>query len=83
MRLARCTHTGFGKEWPGWRGNIVEPQRRRQPDSQIVAIRQSRARQFWDIGVEDSRTCSHWHPGVLTHNSLPESVTDRCRPSHE
>ena len=83
VRLTRCTHTGFGKEWPGWRGNITEPQRRRQPDSQIVAIRQSRARQFWDIGVEDEPHLFALASGVLTHNSLPESVTDRCRSSHE
>jgi hypothetical protein len=83
VRLTRCTHTGFGKEWPGWRGNITEPQRRRRPDSEILAIRQSRARQFWDIGVEDEPHIFALASGVLTHNSLPESVTDRVRRSHE
>jgi hypothetical protein len=83
VRLSRCTHTGFGKEWPGWRGNITEPQRRRQPDNQIVAVRQSRARQFWDIGVADEPHLFALASGVLTHNSLPESVTGRVRRAHE
>ena len=83
-RLSRCTHTGFGQEWPGWRGNITEPQRRRHPDSQIVTIRQSRARQFWDIGVADEPHLFALASGVLTHNSngLPGSVTDRARRAH-
>jgi hypothetical protein len=83
VRLKRTTHTGFGKEWPGWGGNITDPARRRAPDSEIVAIRQSRARQFWDIGVEDDPHLFALASGVLTHNSLPESVTDRVRRSHE
>ena len=83
VRLKRVTHTGFGKEWPGWGGHITDPHRRRQMDSEIVAVRQSRARQFWDIGVEDEPHLFSLASGVLTHNSLPESVTDRVRCSHE
>lgn len=83
-RLRRTTHTGFGKEWPGWHGNIVmDPTRRRRPDSEVVALDLSRARQFWDIGVADDPHLFALASGVLTHNSLPESVTDRVRDSHE
>jgi len=83
VRLKRVTHTGFGKEWPGWGGHITDPHRRRQVDSEIVAVRQSRARQFWDIGVEGEPHLFSLASGVLTHNSLPESVMDRVRCSHE
>jgi hypothetical protein len=85
VRLRRGTVTGFGQEWPAWLGTLYKDgqNRRKQPDSQIVAIRQSRARQFWDIGVEDDPHLFALASGVLTHNSLPESVTDRCRVSHE
>jgi hypothetical protein len=84
VRLARCTVTGFGKEWPAWRGTILmDSQRRQRPDSQVIAIRQSRARQFWDIGVEDEPHLFALASGVLSHNSLPESVTDRFRDNWE
>jgi hypothetical protein len=85
VRLRRGTVTGFGQEWPAWIGTLYRDgqNRRKQPDSQIVAIRQSRARQFWDIGVADDPHLFALASGVLTHNSLPESVTDRCRVSHE
>jgi hypothetical protein len=85
VRLQRCTHTGFGQEWPGWRGSITEQWRRRQPDSEVVAIRPSRARQFWDVAIEDEPHLFALASGVLTHNSngLPESVRDRVRRSHE
>jgi hypothetical protein len=84
VRLRRGTVTGFGREWPAWLGTLyTDPSRRKQPDSQVVAIRQSRARQCWDIGVADDPHLFALASGVLTHNSLPESVTDRVRMSHE
>jgi hypothetical protein len=81
VRLRRATHIGFGQGWPGWKGSITE--QRRQPDSEVIAIRSSRARQFWDIGVADDPHLFALASGILTHNSLPESVTDRVRRSHE
>jgi len=54
---------------------------------EIVEIRASRARQFWDIAVEDEPHLFALASGVLTHNCkpnpMPESVTDRCTKAHE
>lgn len=84
VRLRRGTTTGFGQEWPTWTGTIYfDASRRKRPDAEVVAIRPSRARRFWDIGVEDDPHLFALASGVLTHNSLPESVTDRVRRSHE
>ncbi len=86
LRLRRTTHYGFGQQWPGWGGTLYEdPSRRRAPDSEIVAVRPSRARQFWDIEIEDEPHLFALASGVLTHNSngLPESMNDRVRRSHE
>ena len=84
VRLRRGTTTGFGQEWPAWTGTIYfDASRRKRPDAEVVAIRPSRARRFWDIGVEDDPHLFALASGVLTHNSLPESVTDRVRRSHE
>jgi hypothetical protein len=56
-------------------------------DGEIVAIGRSRARKFWDIGVEDDPHLFALASGVLTHNSkpnpMPESVTDRPTKAHE
>jgi hypothetical protein len=54
-------------------------------DSEIVEIRHSRARKFWDIAVEDDPHLFALASGVLTHNSnpMPESVTDRPTKAHE
>jgi hypothetical protein len=55
--------------------------------SEIVEIRASRARQFWDIGVEDDPHLFSLASGILTHNSkpnpMPESVRDRPTKAHE
>lgn len=54
---------------------------------EIVEIRASRARQFWDIAVEDEPHLFALASGVLTHNCkpnpMPESVRDRCTKAHE
>ena len=54
---------------------------------EVTEIRASRARKFWDIGVEDDPHLFALASGVLTHNSknnpMPESVRDRCTRSHE
>lgn len=54
---------------------------------EVIEIRNSRARKFWDIEVQDEPHLFALASGVLTHNSkpnpMPESVTDRCTKSHE
>jgi DNA modification methylase len=90
LRLAATTATGFGKEWPAYRGDVrltpTEHHNARR-DGEVVAIRASRAREFWDIGVEDEPHLFALASGVLTHNSkpnpMPESVRDRCTKAHE
>ena len=86
MRLHRTKHKFDGREFDGWRGDCVfDPSRRRNPDTQIRSIRQSRARVFWDIAVEDEPHLFALACGTLTHNSnpMPESVKDRCTKAHE
>lgn len=55
--------------------------------SEIIAIRKSRARHFYDISVDSDDHLFSLASGVLTHNCkpnpMPESVTDRCTKSHE
>ena len=54
---------------------------------EIFEIRASRARQFWDIAVEDDPHLFSLASGVLTHNCkpnpMPESIRDRCTKAHE
>ena len=54
---------------------------------EVVEIRASRARQFWDIAVEDEPHLFALASGVLTHNCkpnpMPESVRDRPTKAHE
>lgn len=55
--------------------------------SEIVEIRKSRARHFYDISVDSEDHLFSLASGVLTHNCkpnpMPESVKDRCTKSHE
>lgn len=90
LRLKRAWHTFDGRRFKGYRGQIrttVSEHFNNRPDSEVVAIRRSRARQFWDIGVKDEPHLFALASGVLTHNSkpnpMPESVTDRPTKSHE
>lgn len=54
---------------------------------ELMEIRASRARHFWDISVADEPHLFALSSGVLTHNckpnAMPESVRDRCTRSHE
>lgn len=90
LSLRRSTYHGYDKDWPGWSGEwrwASSGHWNMKPRGQVVAIRQSRARHFYDVGVADEPHLFALASGVLTHNSklngLPESVTDRCRDSHE
>ena len=53
--------------------------------SEIVEVRRSRARKFYDIALSEKPNVFALASGVLTHNSnpMPESVTDRPTRSHE
>lgn len=55
--------------------------------AEIVDIRKSRARHFYDIAVDSEDHLFSLASGILTHNCkpnpMPESVTDRCTKSHE
>lgn len=85
VRLRRVTHKLGDKEFPGYRGEIrfdraahsVRGGFAAKADGEVVAVRQSRARRFWDIHVEDEPHLYALASGVLTHNCMPESVTDR------
>ena len=90
LRLARRTARAFGKDWPIWKGDLRlerSAHANARKDGEVVALRASRARHFYDVGVADEPHTFALASGVLTHNSkpngLPESVTDRTRDSHE
>lgn len=80
---AQCRFPSFRGEWRWNRsGHHNEKDR-----GEVVEIRRSRARKFWDVSVFDSSSLFALASGVLTHNSkpnpMPESVTDRPTKSHE
>ena len=90
ISLRRAVHQMGDRSFPGWRGEwrwTRSAYHTAKQDGEVVAIRASRAREFYDIGVADEPHLFALASGVLTHNSkpngLPESVTDRCRSSHE
>lgn len=89
-----CLNPGFsvceGKKFPSFKGEWRWEQSGHHNEcdrGELVEVRRSRARQFWDIEVEDEPHLFALSSGVLTHNSkgnpMPESVTDRPTRSHE
>jgi RNA polymerase subunit RPABC4/transcription elongation factor Spt4 len=90
LSLRRHQHQFDGRTFPGWRGEwrwTRSVHHNAKQDGEVIAIRSSRAREFYDVGVADEPHLFALASGVLTHNSkpnsLPESVTDRVRRSHE
>ena len=90
IRLSRYDHESQWGTFPGWRGEIRFERSKHhnaKSDGEVVAIRESRARKFWDIGVKDEPHLFALASGVLTHNSkpnaMPESVKDRPTRAHE
>lgn len=86
--LRRHLHLMGDRTFPGYRGYIrftwkdsAGSRAQRKERGTIKALRPSRARQFWDIGVEDEPHLFALASGVLTHNCklnpMPESVLDR------
>ena len=53
--------------------------------AEVIEVRRSRARKFWDVSVADDPHLFTLASGVLTKNSnpMPESVTDRPTSAHE
>ena len=83
----KLSHTGEFKTFRGeyrWEHSVHFNAKK---DTEIMRIGRSRARKFWDIGVEDDPHLFALASGVLTHNSkpnpMPESCGDRPTKSHE
>ena len=90
INLKFSTSDCNGKKFPSLRGEIrfeLPGHGNVKDSSEVVEIRKARARQFYDIGVEDEPHLFALASGILTHNSkpnpMPESVTDRPTKSHE
>ncbi len=88
LRLVPTVAEAFGREWPVYRGELrwsVSEHHNVTENGDVVEIRRSRARKFWDVAVEDEPHTFALASGLLTHNSnpMPESVTDRPTKSHE
>jgi DNA methylase len=90
LRLRRSQSENAGRWFPTWRGELRfarSAHHNSRSDFEVVAIRASRARYFYDVGVADEPHTFALACGVLTHNSkangLPESVTDRTRDDFE
>jgi DNA modification methylase len=86
LRMRRRKSKIGDTEYPCWRGDLyLDKNRRKTPDSEIVAIRQSRARKFWMISLVEEPHLFALSSGILTGNSnpMPESVTDRPTKAHE
>ena len=86
LHLRRYHHRLGDRRFPGWRGDIAfDPATRKTKDTEIVAIRQSRARRYWMISLQEAPHVFALTCGVLTGNSnpMPESVKDRPTKAHE
>ena len=90
VRLRACFANIGEKRYPAYRGEwrcSTTSHHNTKPNGEIVAIRASRARRFYDIAVEDAPHLFSLASGVLTHNSkpnpMPESCRDRPTKSHE
>ena len=75
------TYPSFHGEWRWKRSG----HHNEKPRAEVVEIRLSRARKFWDIAVADDPHTFAFASGVLSHNTnpMPESVTDRPTNAHE
>ena len=82
-RIGEKMYPSFRGEWRWCKSSHFNSKDR----AEIVEIRKSRARHFYDISVDSDDHLFSLASGVLTHNCkpnpMPESVTDRCTKSHE
>lgn len=79
-----------GKKFPSFKGEwrwTRSGHHAERDRGEVMEIRNSRARQFWDVTVADHPHLFALASGVLTHNCkanpMPESVTDRPTKSWE
>ena len=74
-------HTKMGEKiFPSFRGEIrwaATNHSSTRDRCEVMEVRNSRGRGFWDIEVEDDPHLFSLASGVLTHNCMPESTTDR------
>ena len=86
LRVKLATGRYAAQDVPIFRGSIRFERSKRlwaKNEREIVRIGHSRGRKFWDIAVEDDPHTFALASGVLTHNSMPESVRDRPATSVE
>jgi DNA modification methylase len=90
LRVKPSVVENDGRSYPSFRGEVrlTRSEHHNNRDSgEIVSIRRSRAREFWDVTVADEPHLFALASGVLTHNCkpnpMPESVQDRPTRSHE
>ena len=88
LTLKLTTATFDNRRFPAFRGEWCwtssgHPSERER--AEVVEIRRSRGRKFWDVAVADDPHTFALASGVLTLNSnpMPESVRDRPSSAHE
>lgn len=88
--LTTAYATYRGRRYPSFKGEIRKDRSGRwnqRDSSEVVAVRRSRCRYVYDIGVADEPHLFALASGILTHNSkpnpMPESVEDRPTRAHE
>lgn len=81
-RLKRIMSTCQTGPFPAWKGELrktVSDHHNTRPSGEVVAIRKSRARGYWDVEVADEPHLFAMASGILTHNCkrspMPESVS--------
>lgn len=88
LTLNMSSAKAFNKVWPTYQGEIRLPgsiNKINKFRQEIVEIRKSRARFFYDLEVEDEPHLFALASGILTHNSnpMPESVKNRDKSCFE
>ena len=86
LKRGQCSAIKGGKKFPIWRGQIRFEQIDKsinsgnfklKEDTEIISIKKAKTQHFYDIGVKDDPHLFSLASGLLTHNSMPSSVTDR------
>lgn len=87
LKRGQCSAIKGGKLHQIWRGQIRFDQINRginnttcfkhTEDTEIISISKAKTQHFYDIEVEDEPHLFALASGILTHNSMPSSVTDR------
>jgi len=86
LKRSQCSAIKGGKLHQIWRGQIRFDQIDRSindtcfkhaDDTEIISISKAKSQHFYDISVEDEPHLFALASGILTHNSMPSSVTDR------